>query len=432
MKQRLLIWSCTAVACWFTHGTVAQSLASADRIPATSVTYRTDDPRQDKSQQSLTDALDELQDRYQILFNYEPAIVEGKQVSKLTTKPAAEAEVEAVLRQYLTPLRLDYKKLKDNYYVIFRPNEPKVDKVPTQSIQSHQLPVEQLPSLTASLLPPVLSQAVVIAVSGTVVDAENDEPLPGVNVLVKGTTTGTVTDVEGNFRLDVPSEESVLVFSSIGYQSVERTVNGQTTLNIALAPDVSQLEEIVVVGFGERKKKDLTGSIATVDSRAIEQVPTASPQFALQGNAAGVRVVNTSGDPNEAPQIFVRGIGTWNGDSQPLYVIDGQIIEPPRAGNEDEISGFGLATPPNLLNLINSNDIESITVLKDASAAAIYGSRGANGVVLITTKKGQTGAPSVEFNTRTGIQNISTFDMLNTQQYVDLVEKCTPMQTTPT
>ena len=186
---------------------------------------------------------------------------------------------------------------------------------------------------------------------------------------------------------------------------------------------MSQLDEIVVVGFGERKKKDLTGSIATVDSRAIEQVPQASPQFALQGNAAGVRVVNTSGDPNEAPQIFVRGIGTWNGDSQPLYVIDGQIIEPPRAGNEDEISGFGLATPPNLLNLINANDIASLTVLKDASAAAIYGSRGANGVVLITTKKGRTGAPSVEFNARTGVQNIPTFDMLNTQQYVNLVEE---------
>ena len=423
MKQRLLIWICIATTGWFTSPADAQSLASANDIPATPVTYRTDNPRQDESPQSLTDALDELQDQYQVLFNYEPAVVAGKQVSKLSTKPAAEAEVETVLRQYLTPLRLDYKKLKDNYYVIFRSNEPKVDKVPAQSIQSHQLPVEQLPSLTASLLPPVLSQAVVIAVSGTVVDAENNEPLPGVNVLVKGTTTGTVTDVAGNFRLDVPSEESVLVFSSIGYLSTEVLVGNQTTLSIALDPDVSQLDEIVVVGFGERKKKDLTGSIATVDSRAIEQVPQASPQFALQGNAAGVRVVNTSGDPNEAPQIFVRGIGTWNGDSQPLYVIDGQIIEPPRAGNEDEISGFGLATPPNLLNLINANDIASLTVLKDASAAAIYGSRGANGVVLITTKKGQTGAPSVEFNARTGVQNIPTFDMLNTQQYVDLVEE---------
>ena len=262
-----------------------------------------------------------------------------------------------------------------------------------------------------------------LSVSGIVTDLSTNEGLPGVNVLVKGTTTGTVTDVEGNYRLEVPSEESILVFSSIGYVSEEIAVNSQTTLDVTLAPDISQLQEIVVVGFGERKKKDLTGSIATVDSRTIEQVPMASPQFALQGNAAGVRVVNTSGDPNEAPQIFVRGIGTWNGDSQPLYVIDGQIIEPPRAGNEDQISGFGLATPPNLLNLINSNDIASLTVLKDASAAAIYGSRGANGVVLITTKKGKFGAPVVEFNARTGVQNIPTFDMLNTQQYVDLVQE---------
>src|SRR5690606_8781748 len=141
------------------------------------------------------------------------------------------------------------------------------------------------------------------------------------------------------------------------------------------------------------------------------------------GNVSGVRVANTSGNPNEAPQIFIRGVGTWVGDSQPLYVVDGQIIEPPRAGNEDEISGMGLNDPPNLFNLINPNDIASITVLKDASSAAVYGSRGANGVILITTKKGAVGAPTVEFNARAGVQNIPTYDMLNTQQLVDLAQE---------
>jgi len=259
-------------------------------------------------------------------------------------------------------------------------------------------------------------------VSGTVVD-DSDEGLPGVNVLVKGTTTGTITNVEGEYSLQVPSSDAVLVFSSIGFQPQEVTVGNQSTIDVTMVPDVEQLDEVVVVGFGERKRKDLTGSIATVGSKEIEQVQMASPQFALQGNAAGVRVVNASGDPNEAPQIFVRGIGTWNGDAQPLYVIDGQIIEPPRAGNEDVISGAGLRTPPNLFNLINPNDIESISVLKDASAAAIYGSRGANGVVLITTKKGKTGKPTVEMNARSGVQNIPTYDMLNTQQFVDLAQE---------
>ncbi len=188
---------------------------------------------------------------------------------------------------------------------------------------------------------------------------------------------------------------------------------------------------MIVVGFGERKKRDLTGSVSTVTAEAIEKIGTASPQFALQGNTTGVRVINTSGNPNDAPQIFVRGIGTWNGDSQPLYVVDGQILEPPRAGNEDEISGGGLNTPPNLFNLINPNDIESISVLKDASAAAVYGSRAANGVVLITTKKGKRGAPTVEFSTRLGVKNSPTYSMLNTPQYVDLTREMYENSTNP-
>ena len=418
MRKTLLTWLCIAVVGWLTNFAVAQSLASANRP----TTYHADTPPQDESRQLLADVLEELQNQHQVLFNYEPDIVEGKQVKKLTGK-AEQADVEKVLKQYLSPLRLDYKKLKDNYYVIFR-TDSNINKVTGQRIQSGGLPFNHLPPTTASLLPPsFLAQAYLVSVSGTVTDQETGEALPGVNVLVKGTTTGTVTDVEGNFRLEVPSEESILVFSSIGYLGTEVLVGNQTTLTITLALDVSQLEEIVVVGFGERKKKDLTGSIATVDSRSIEQVPQASPQFALQGNAAGVRVINTSGDPNEAPRVFIRGIGTWNGDSQPLYVIDGQIIEPPRASNEDEIGGLGLETPPNLFNLINSNDIESITVLKDASAAAIYGSRGANGVILLTTKKGKIGPPTVQINARAGVQNIPTFDMLNTQQYVNIVEE---------
>ena len=423
MKKRLLIRSCAVVVggLILIHGAEAQSLASAHRTSPTT-TYRADAPPR-SLQQSLAEALEDLQDRYQVLFSYEPDVVKGKRVT-IPVASAKEADLATRLADYLAPWRLEYRKLNDHYYVIFRPNASSVTNVTTLSATPSPLAMPPSSGSQEGLqLPNQSLSGVAVSVSGTVTDAETDEPLPGVNVLVKGTTTGTVTDVEGNFRLDVPSEESVLVFSSIGYVSAERPLNGQTALDVALAPDVSQLEEIVVVGFGERKKKDLTGSIATVDSRAIEQVPQASPQFALQGNAAGVRVVNTSGDPNEAPRVFVRGIGTWNGDSQPLYVIDGQIIEPPRAGNVDEISGFGLETPPNLFNLINSNDIASITVLKDASAAAIYGSRGANGVILLTTKTGKAGPPSVQINARAGVQNIPTFDVLNTQQYVDLAEE---------
>lgn len=260
-----------------------------------------------------------------------------------------------------------------------------------------------------------------ITVKGRVTD-RNGEGLPGVTVIIQGKTSGTVTDIDGNFTLDA-EEGDILQFSFIGYQSKTAVVGSSDTINITLEEDATSLEEVVVIGFGERRRKDLTGSISTVDSDAIGRITTASPQFAFQGNATGVRVINSSGNPNDAPQIFVRGIGTWNGDSQPLYVVDGQIFEPPRAGNEDVIGGGGLVTPPNIFNSLNPNDIESISVLKDASAAAVYGSRAANGVVLITTKRGKSGRPVIEVDTRTGIQNMPTFDMLNTTQYVDIARE---------
>lgn len=167
----------------------------------------------------------------------------------------------------------------------------------------------------------------------------------------------------------------------------------------------------------------MTGSISAINSEDIEKLPVATPQFALQGKATGVRVINTSGDPNAAPSIYVRGIGSWQGTSQPLYVVDGQIITPIADGNEDVISGQNRDTPPNLWTLIDPNDIESISVLKDASAAAIYGSRGANGVILITTKRGKSGEPILEFNAYSGISNIPKYNMLNTQQYVSIVNE---------
>lgn len=259
-----------------------------------------------------------------------------------------------------------------------------------------------------------------MTVSGTVTDKEG-ETLPGVAVMITGSTTGTITDFDGSYSLNVSDGDS-LTFSFLGYEKLTLLANS-TSLDVSLTVAAEQLQEVVVVGFGERRKRDLTGSISTVNSKDITKMQAVSPQFALQGNTTGVRVINASGDPNEGPQIFVRGIGTWNGDSQPLYVIDGQIIEPPRAGNQDEIGGAGLSTPPNLFNLINPNDIESISVLKDASAAAIYGNRGANGVVLITTKKGKKGKPTIEFNSFLSSANTPTFDMLNTQQFVDLTNE---------
>jgi TonB-linked SusC/RagA family outer membrane protein len=258
-------------------------------------------------------------------------------------------------------------------------------------------------------------------VTGTVTD-EAGTPLPGVSIIEAGTSNGVTSDFDGNYSIEVDAD-ATLIFSYIGFSEQRVEIDGRPTIDVSLQESIEALDEVVVIGFGERRAKDLTGSIATVNAEAIGKVDAISPQYALQGNTAGVRVVNNSGDPNEAPQIFVRGVGTFNGDSQPLYVIDGQIFEPPRAGNEDQISGQGLNTPPNLFNLINPNDIESMTVLKDASAAAIYGNRGANGVILITTKKGKKGKPVVEFNTKSTFSSVPTYDILNTQQYVNLINE---------
>ena len=245
------------------------------------------------------------------------------------------------------------------------------------------------------------------------VTASDGTPLIGATIIVKNSDIGTAADATGAYSLTVPEGSESLVVSYTGFSIKEVPIGVSDVIDIEMSEDVASLDEVVVIGYGERRKKDLTGSISTVNAESIEKIPFASPEFALQGNTTGVRVVNASGDPSDGPSIFVRGIGTFNGESQPLYVIDGQIISPPTAVNRDLIGDI------NLWTLINPNDIESISVLKDASAAAIYGSRAANGVILITTKKGKQGKPTVELNVQTGIQNIPTYDVLNVDQFVN-------------
>ncbi|MEK6480253.1 TonB-dependent receptor [Catalinimonas sp. 4WD22] len=415
-------WISFVMALWLISSVVhAQDVAinrlSGDLPPA----YRS----QDVKKQSLKLVLQQLEVTYGVRFNYAAKLINDKYVRE---DAGSEENLDKSLKNLLQPLGLKYEKLSEELIFITQDEKNSFRKIDRQKIKENEdkgngtrfQPISKVGASYANRIQPVFLE---MTITGKVTDLSDNSGLPGVNVLVKGTTIGTVTDIDGNYRLVAPDDAETLVFSSIGYQSQEVNIGNQTTINVSMTQAVTQLGEFVKIGFGERQQKDLTGSISTVGSQEIEKVQTASPQFALQGNAAGVRVVNASGDPNEAPQIFVRGIGTWNGDAQPLYVIDGQIIEPPRAGNEDVISGLGRDTPPNLFNLINPNDIESITVLKDASAAAIYGSRGANGVVLITTKKGKMGAPTIEFNARSGIQNIPTYDMLNTQQFVDLAQE---------
>jgi len=238
-----------------------------------------------------------------------------------------------------------------------------------------------------------------LQVSGRIID-EKGEALPGANVLVKGTTLGTTTDASGSYTLNVPDANSVLVFSFIGYTSKEVAVNNQTQMNVTLDPDIISLSEVVVTGYGSQSKRDITGSVATIDSKLLLQTPSTNLAQALQGKVAGVTVGNEN-SPGGGVMVRIRGFGTIN-DNSPLYVIDGV----PTKGD---------------LNTLNLNDVESMQILKDASAASIYGSRAGNGVVIVTTKKGKPGKPVITYDTYYGTQRPGKLlDMLNTQQYADL------------
>ncbi len=240
-------------------------------------------------------------------------------------------------------------------------------------------------------------------VSGTVIDEESNTGLPGVNVLAKGTTVGTVTDIEGNYSLNVPDNATTLVFSSVGYQTTEIEINGRSTVDINLAPDLQSLSEVVVVGYGTVKKSDLTGSVASIKGESVKEFPVASVDQAIQARAPGVQVTQASAAPGGGVSVRIRGSNSINSGSEPLYVVDGFPIYP----DNGAYGVGGNRQPTNVMSTINPNDIESIEILKDASATSIYGSRGANGVVLITTKRGKAGESKIEYDGSVSVQTIA-------------------------
>ncbi|HNP06951.1 MAG TPA: TonB-dependent receptor [Cyclobacteriaceae bacterium] len=235
-------------------------------------------------------------------------------------------------------------------------------------------------------------------VSGKVTAAADGFGIPGANVVVKGTTQGTITDIDGSYRVTVPEGYNTIVFSFIGYSNKEVNIDGQSVINVQLEEDIKQLSEVVVVGYGEQDRKTLTSSIVSVDAKSIENVPMPSPDQLLQGRAAGVQVTANSGEPGGGMMVRVRGSTSIGGAgaSDPLYVIDGVPIV---AGNLAQTT-FG--QPTNALADLNPADIASMEILKDASATAIYGARAANGVVLITTKRGKTGDAKISINAYAG------------------------------
>ncbi len=274
--------------------------------------------------------------------------------------------------------------------------------------------MESSPSLT------ILDIPALFRIQGQVVN-EKAEPLPGVNVLIKGTSIGTATDVNGKYVLDIENENVVLIFSFIGYETQEVSVGNRSVLNVTMSPDVKALEEVVVVGYGTVNKRDLTGSIGSVSGDQLKEVPITSLEQGIQGKVAGVHVTQASSAPGGGITLRVRGGTSINAGNEPLYVIDGFPVY-----NDASMlpSTVDEGVPPNPLASINPNDIESIEVLKDASATAIYGARGANGVVIITTKRGKPGRPTITYESYYGIQEVAKrYEMMNAEEFATSVNE---------
>ncbi len=262
--------------------------------------------------------------------------------------------------------------------------------------------------LTLLLLTCVFVQAQEIVVSGVLTSATDDSPLPGANVEIKGAMIGVVTDAKGKYSISIP-EDGVLIFSCIGFETYEESVAGRTEISLSLIPDIFSLVDMVVVGYGEMKKDDITGAVTSISNDVFESNAVTSVDQVLQGQAAGVQVLQNSGTPGASSSLRIRGISSINGSNEPIYIIDGIVID-----------GNSSSTTDNPISSINPADIESIDILKDASSAAIYGSRAANGVIIITTKSGKDGEAHVSYNGFIGMQeNPKTLELMNLQEYAE-------------
>ncbi|MEK6481742.1 TonB-dependent receptor [Catalinimonas sp. 4WD22] len=404
--NKLLIWGVVLI---ISHNLQAQGIASIQQ-PA-GLKLNNDQQENQKSlqenQKSLVEVLSELEDIYQVSFDYDLNMLKEKKVAKIGQEKYPE-NLEVYLNKIFKPLNLKYKKYSDNTFLIFEAPK-KIQLAPASEEDTN----EKSDTRKVNLLKPLSRKAALMmqsmdqTVSGKVIDQDNSEPLPGVNVVVKNTTIGTVTDVDGNYRITVPTGYNTLVFSSVGYLSAEYEVGNQSTIDVSLTADVQSLSEVVVVGYGTQMKRDITGSIATIKSEDLSNFKAApSLDQALQGQAAGVQVTSTSGVPGAPSRVLIRGTNSISSGTEPLWIIDGMILSGQGGGELDGFSRNANTVSQNPLATINPNDIESIEVLKDAAATAIYGSRGANGVVIVTTKSGKGAKGTTDVSLNYGVTNV--------------------------
>ncbi|TAH22198.1 MAG: SusC/RagA family TonB-linked outer membrane protein [Cytophagales bacterium] len=352
------------------------------------------------AQKHLKDVIKDIKNRFGVDFIYENSLLEGK---KVLYAPQKNDNFEHLLVEVLSSVELSYKKIDTKVYAIV---PKKIDKMGlikkgnaleenSQEQAQFFVPDFVLNTLSAKLDLTRIEKRI----TGTVTSSEDGQPLPGVSILVKGTGTGTVTDANGKYTISVPDNGVTLIFSYVGFTSQEIAVGSNSVVDVVLVTDVTALEQVVVVGYGSQKRETITGAISTVSAKEIVTLPVTNIASALQGRVAGVSVTN-NGSPGEAPIVRIRGVGSISYATNPLYVIDG--------------------FPTGDLNSFDTRDIESVEVLRDASAAAIYGSRASNGVILITTKKGKRNAKlSVNVDSYWGVQTAwKQLDLLKRDDYV--------------
>jgi TonB-dependent starch-binding outer membrane protein SusC len=368
----------------------------------------------------ITDVLKELENKYGIFFTYKDNTLKGKIVP---TNLRKSGKLESILDFLLKPQGIEYKKAGKVYY-LYLPEELNQSRInPIDNTESKTINREETSSFAVNALVGKDVKTVVInnPIKGKVL-SETGEPMPGVNIRLKGTTIGASTNINGNYTLNLPEkqENGTLVFSMIGYNVMEVSIKSRTIINVTLNPDVKSLNEVVVVGYGTQQKKDVTGSISSIKMEELRTIPATGLDQAIQGRVSGVTVTNNSGQPGSGLSVRIRGISSLTGTNEPLYVIDGVPVD----GDGQESQGFAQFGGGNgqvrqsALATINPNDIVSIDILKDASATAIYGSRGSNGVVIVTTKRGKANDSRITYDTFAGYQESPrSIDMMNLQDY---------------
>ncbi|WP_247235709.1 TonB-dependent receptor [Telluribacter sp. SYSU D00476] len=357
---------------------------------------------------SLETKLKELEKQFNVSFLYNSTHVHGKTVKEAVRK----LSLEQSLKHMLEPNNLSFKQLRENFYVIYHKGEgaeesgiqPKTDPKVPQAVRVEENALARrtggaTPLLLATTAKGTTAQTA-LSISGTITDAATGEALPGASVVVKNTGKGTTTDNEGRYSLTEVPENATLVVSFIGYLSTEVPVNNRSIIDIKLSLDSKSLSEVVVVGYGTVTKKDVTGAVSSIEGSEISNMPLRSASDALQGKAAGVMVTQSSGSPGSMGVVRIRGIGSINNSNEPLYIVDG--------------------LPQSSIGWLNPNDIETMDIHKDASAAAIYGSRASNGLVMITTKKGaKREVMNVSFDSYYGFQSPWKRPyMLNAEEFI--------------